>query len=239
MNISLEEKLMYDVMHALYVSGIPISFKGSMVLKACLLEMDFIEDTRHTVDIDGNWIGETSPSINQMATSIQKALEQNNIMLNVNAYRQYGEGRSAGFEFIDRKNKEVLFTMDIDVNRTTFTTKIYEIDNIKFEGVSLNQIVADKVSVISTDKIFRRIKDVIDLYYVLKVSEVNIFEVIQIIQATRKTLGNFNAFNNKRSELEHAYDKFRFSGSINKPKFEDVYNLISSFAFKFNQIFNK
>lgn len=41
MNISLEEKLMYRVMKALYDSGIPISFKGSMVLKACLMDAGF------------------------------------------------------------------------------------------------------------------------------------------------------------------------------------------------------
>lgn len=33
MKISAEEKLMYDVMKTLYDGGIPISFKGSMVLK--------------------------------------------------------------------------------------------------------------------------------------------------------------------------------------------------------------
>ena len=36
MNITAEEKLMYDVMKAIYDSGIPVNFKGSMVLKACL-----------------------------------------------------------------------------------------------------------------------------------------------------------------------------------------------------------
>lgn len=54
MNISAEEKLMYAVMKAIYDSGIPMSFKGSMVLKACLLEAGFTEETRHTVDIDAN-----------------------------------------------------------------------------------------------------------------------------------------------------------------------------------------
>jgi len=34
MKITAEEKLMYKVMKAIYESGIPISFKGSMVLKA-------------------------------------------------------------------------------------------------------------------------------------------------------------------------------------------------------------
>ena len=55
MKISAEEKLMYTVMKAIYEGGIPISFKGSMVLKACLMEAGFMDDTRHTVDIDANW----------------------------------------------------------------------------------------------------------------------------------------------------------------------------------------
>lgn len=41
MNITAEEKLMYEVMRAIYDSGIPISFKGSMVLKACLVEAGY------------------------------------------------------------------------------------------------------------------------------------------------------------------------------------------------------
>ena len=43
---------MYEVMKAVYDSGIPISFKGSMVLRACLLEAGYSEEMRHTVDID-------------------------------------------------------------------------------------------------------------------------------------------------------------------------------------------
>ena len=52
MRITVEEKLMYAVMKAIYSSGIPINFKGSMVLKACLLEAGCAEETRHTVDVD-------------------------------------------------------------------------------------------------------------------------------------------------------------------------------------------
>ena len=55
MNLTKEEKLMYKVMKAIFDSGIPISFKGSTVLKACLLEDGYTEEIRHTVDIDANW----------------------------------------------------------------------------------------------------------------------------------------------------------------------------------------
>lgn len=91
MSISAEEKLMYAVMKTIYDSGIPMSFKGSMVLKACLLEAGFTEETRHTVDIDANWYSDTAPSAEQMVGSLQKALRNCGIDLNVSLYRMYGE----------------------------------------------------------------------------------------------------------------------------------------------------
>lgn len=76
MNITAEEKIMYKVMKAIYDSGIPISFKGSMVLKACLLEAGFDDDTRHTVDIDANWNSDTPPTSEQMVDSLQQAIDK-------------------------------------------------------------------------------------------------------------------------------------------------------------------
>ena len=101
MKITAEEQLMYNVMKAIYESGIPISFKGSMVLKACLMEAGFTDDTRHTVDIDANWYSDTWPTGEQMEESIQKALHNSEIVLNVKLYRMYSEGRSAGFKLSD------------------------------------------------------------------------------------------------------------------------------------------
>ena len=69
MIITSEEHLMYQVMKAIFESGIPISFKGSMVLKAFLMDAGFSEETRHTVDIDGNWNSDSLPSAEQMVES--------------------------------------------------------------------------------------------------------------------------------------------------------------------------
>ena len=76
MKISAEEQMMYHVMKAIYESGIPISFKGSMVLKACLMEAGYTDDTRHTVDIDGNWNSDEAPSAELMVKSLQKAIDR-------------------------------------------------------------------------------------------------------------------------------------------------------------------
>lgn len=75
----------------------------------------------------------------------------------------YGEGRSGGLIFSDKATYEILFTMDVDVNRPIPLTKVYEIEAVRFFGVSPIQIIADKTAVVSTDKVFLRIKDVVDL----------------------------------------------------------------------------
>jgi methionine aminopeptidase len=90
MNISNEEKLMYKVMKAKYDSGIPVSFKGSLVLKAFLLESGYTKDTRHTVDIDANWNGKTTPTMEQITESLQKALDKAKINLDVTYFRTIG-----------------------------------------------------------------------------------------------------------------------------------------------------
>lgn len=87
MNITAEEKMMYDVMKAIYESGIPVNFKGSMVLKACLIEAGYPEDTRHTVDIDGNWNSDIPPSADQMVESLQKAIDKSGIELKIKQAR--------------------------------------------------------------------------------------------------------------------------------------------------------
>lgn len=229
MNITAEEKLMYDIMKSIYESGIPIDFKGSMVLKACLIEAGYSEETRHTVDIDANWYSDSAPTAEQMTDSIQQAIDKTNTDLGVSLYRMYGQGRSAGFEIKDKSTDEILFTMDIDVNRPAVPTQIYEVAGIRFRGVSPIQMIADKLSVISTDKVFRRIKDIVDLYYLSNVFDFNIDDINQTLKNSGRTLENFNGFLNRTDELKHSYEKFRFAGDVSKPPFEKVYTTVKEY----------
>ena len=229
MKLSSEEKLMYQVMKAIYDSGIPMSFKGSMVLKACLMEAGFTEEIRHTVDIDANWNTADSPTADHMVDSLQQAIGKTGISLNVRLYRMYGIGRSAGFELIEPSTGEILFTMDVDVNRPVMQVQMYEIDGVRFPGASPVQMIADKVSAISTDKVFRRIKDVVDLYYVSTVFAFNRNAILQALENSGKTLGSFDGFLHKTEELQHAYEKFRFAGDVDKIPFHEIYQAVASF----------
>lgn len=223
LNVTAEERIMYSVMKAVYDSGIPISFKGSMVLKACLFEVGFLDETRHTVDIDANWNTDTPPTAEQMVESLQRAINRGGMDYEVRLYRMYGEKRSAGFELVDRNTDEILFTMDVDVNRPITPTQIYEVDGICFRGVSPLQMIADKVAVVSTDKVFRRIKDVVDLYYISKVFEFDVQNIYSTLKCSERTMGDFQGFLQRKEDLRHSYDKFRFAGGVNKPPFDAVY----------------
>jgi hypothetical protein len=230
MNLTAEEKLMYAVMKAIYDSGIPVNFKGSMVLKACLMEAGYADETRHTVDIDANWYSATPPTGPQMVESLEKAIQKSGLDLEVGLYWMYGEGRSAGFELIDKDTDEVLFTMDMDVNRPVPPTRIYEVDGVRFCGVSPSQMIADNLSAISTDKVFRRIKDVVDLYYISKVFPFDKDEITRTLENSGRKLDTFSGFLHRQDELKHSYEKFRFTGDVTKPPFEEIYRTVRAYV---------
>ena len=200
-----------------------------MVLKACLLEAGYTEEIRHTVDIDANWNSDVPPSPEQMTSSLQRALEKESIDIEVDFYRMYEKGRSAGLELKDKITGETLFTMDIDVNRPLSPSKIYEVEGLRFRGVSPSQMIADKLSSISSDKIFRRIKDVVDLYYISKVFDFNKNDIMKVLKDSERTLDTFHGFLYRTEDLRHSYDKFRFSGEVNKPPFDEIYQSVKTF----------
>ena len=71
-------------------------------------------------------------------------------------------------------------------------------------------MIADKISVISTDRVFRRIKDLVDLYYISKVFVFNKTEVLETLKASGRSLDSFNGFLHRPNDLRHSYEKFRF-----------------------------
>ena len=141
----------------------------------------------------------------------------------------YGEGRSAGFELSDSDTDEVLFTMDVDVNRPVPPTKIYEVAGIRFCGVAPIQMISDKIAAISTDNVFRRIKDVVDLYYISHVVPFDRAAVLDTLKNSGRELESFNGFLHRSDELRHSYEKFRFAGDVSKPPFDEIYRMVKAY----------
>lgn len=229
MNFTTEEKFLYQVMKYIYDSKIPINFKGALVLKACMHELGYKNDIRHTKDIDATWNFNYLPSEDQLISSLQSILDYNNLCLTVTLTRMYSNKRSAGFEFRDNNTNELMFTMYIDINRPICDTKLYDINGIKFNGSSPMQMIADKIASVSSDKIFRRAKDLLDLFYFSNFFEIDTTVINQTIMKSNRTLGDFDAFFNRTDELKHAYDKYKIDEEINKPPFDVVYSSVKNF----------
>ena len=224
------EEMMYKVMTAIYDSGLPIGFKGSLVLKAFLRNAGFEDDLRITKDIDANWSSSDFPSDQEVVNALQKAVNRTDLGLVVTMTRQYGEGISAGFVFSNSETGNSVFSMDMDINRQPIpSTQIYEDSSFHFRGVLPSRMIADKVTVVSSDKVFRRVKDVIDLYYFSSVVDLDADKVMKTIEESGRELGDFNAFLHRKDELQHAYDKFRLGKDVYKPPFDEVYQSVHSF----------
>ena len=146
------EKLMYDVMGAIANSNVPVIYKGAMVTKLILREHDFDDFVRETQDIDASWAGADPPPMERLTAMLNNAL----FVLGLTAVvkREYGEKMSAGYKIVDSAG-DVKLSIDIDM-RAAVDSRTYQYGNVTFQGVTPDNVIADKISVIASDKVFRR-----------------------------------------------------------------------------------
>lgn len=205
--------------------NIPIVFKGALVLKA--IQYNCGNPTgiiRETHDIDGDWVNGV-PSMKMLTEILQEAVNRLNYNITVVPYREYGNGKSAGFRFIRNDIGTELTSMDLSIRENNNTFRYSYINGIQFYGQSIDKIVADKILVCSSRKVFRRIKDVIDLYILSYCWSGSNIQILQLIQASGKNIEMFNEFMNNYTELSHAYLKYN-NTATNNLSFEVVYSRV-------------
>lgn len=66
-------EFLYRVMEALSNSGVPIVFKGAMVLNLVIKENNPSRVERMTRDIDGDWVGKV-PTMEEMEEALRRAV---------------------------------------------------------------------------------------------------------------------------------------------------------------------
>jgi hypothetical protein len=220
------EKFLYQIMSSISEANAPIVFKGAMITKLILAEHGYTSLERVTKDIDANWIGEP-PSMDVLVETINDSFGELKSRIYAVPFREYGEKMSAGISVRDKETDEEIVSMDIDM-RPILGSKLYHIGEVGIRGVLATEILADKISVISSKMIFRRAKDLIDVYALTHCVKVNTSEIFDIYKKNpNREVGAFDEFYNRRSDVKHAYDKLR--GVENKPPFDRVYNYLSVF----------
>ena len=221
-----KERFLYQIMGRISEADAPIVFKGAMITKLILEEGGFTALERQTRDIDANWIG-TPPSMDEMVETINQSFGQMKSQIIAVAFREYGEKMSAGLSIRDKHTDEEIVSMDIDM-RPIHGSRLYHYGEIGIRGVFVTEILSDKISVLSTKMIFRRAKDLVDIYALAHCVSVSTSEIFALYKKNPdRALGAFDEFSCRCQDIKHAYGKLR--GVENKPPFDQLYDYLRKF----------
>lgn len=228
-------ELLNRIVEEIAKSGAPVVFKGAILLNNILHQNNPSNVSRQTYDIDGNWVGE-KPDIEKMKNVIQKAIINVDKDLKVEISRTFNEKRSAGFKiYSSSSDKDILITsIDLSVKNTqNVTDYISYISNVKIRGITVDKMIADKLHSISTHHIYRRTKDLIDLYILSFIADFNYDTIQNILKADNRELGSFEEYNMQYTELKHSYDKLE--GIDNKPTLDELKERLDVFIKPFKK----
>jgi hypothetical protein len=234
--MTTKEQLMYKILGQISSTNTPIIFKGGLITKLILEEQGFIELQRATKDIDANWIGKP-PTMTSLLDTINSSLGELGDLYTAKINREYGLNKSAGISIIEKNTGDKIISMDIDM-KPLIGSKIYYLGETSIKGVLANEIIADKLCAISSDAVYKhRAKDIVDVYALSQCSDINTKEIFEVCTKANRIIQNFDAFLNRKNDVEHAYLKLR--GIDGKPDFDVIYKYLSHFITPFiekNQI---
>jgi len=220
------ERLMYRIIGAISELDAPIVFKGALITKLILEENGYTTVQRPTVDIDANWIS-TPPTMDDLISIVNHSLKSFSGKLYAEAMREYGVKKSAGIAIIEAATGNRIVSMDISV-KPVVGSKIYYYGAFGIKGVLVNEILADKITVLSKQIMFRRSKDLIDIYALTHSVKVYTTEIFDVFQSNLdREVGTFDEFIHRREDVEHAYERLR--GIENKPSFDLIYEYLMRF----------
>ena len=219
-------EFLYRIMEELAKANVPIIFKGAMVLKLITHANNPSAVERITQDIDGDWIGE-GPTMEQIEIALRQAVKNINPSMDIIAYREYSEKRSAGFRIVDQ-SKNKIASIDLSVRKNIYSVPyITYINGITISGASLTKMLSDKLYAVSGEHIYRRVKDLLDIYIMSFISEYQTLDIYDVWEKTDRIPGNFSQFQNHKREIAQAYDKL--ARVQNKPEFVELYARLSVF----------
>ena len=220
-----QERLMYQVIGKISEVNAPIVFKGALITKLILEENGYTMTERPTNDIDANWIGEP-PTMDELADLVNKALASFEGGMCAEPIRAYAPDKSAGIQIIDNESGIPIISMDISI-KPVIGSRLYYYGELTIRGVVPEAVLCDKISVLSGERIFRRCKDLLDVYALANCLEICTDEIYDALEKSGRALGSFEAFCTRCADLEHAYNKMR--GVVGKPDFDEVYAYLGGF----------
>lgn len=225
------ELILYSIIVELSKEDAPIIFKGALALKELLyLNNHSIKIVRKTTDIDANWIDDYDEK--RIINIIERAVKNVNYNYSVELVRLPDKNVSMGINILD-ENNIILSKIDMDIKDNPFYI-ICEVNDVNVKYSDINKMFSDKLMVISNDHVFRRIKDILDIYLIINNFKINRQCINSILEYDNKKLGSFKTMLGNKTLIKNGYDKLK--GIDNKPDFEDIWNTIIDYLKKENYI---
>ena len=221
------EKILYDLIKQLSKDNSPIVFKGGLALKELLyIKNSNLNIDRKTIDIDGNWI--ENYDLEKITKTLEKSLKKINNNYKLIITREPEKNRSMGYKILD-ENNDILTKIDLDIKDNPFYI-ICSIDNIDIKYSSPEKMLTDKLRSISSKHIFRRIKDILDIYLIINNFNIDSNKIHEILKFENKELDDFSTMLNNKDTIKEIYNKMQ--GIINKPLFDEVWKKIINYLIK-------
>lgn len=201
----------------------PVVFKGCMVLKTLMRDYG-VGTRRGTKDLDIDWV-DTSMTQEEITETLNKALSRVAFCLRAELFREFKQYQSAGYKVYFGEHE--MFRCDVNVSECKHTAVYRTANGVAFTGSAPRNILANKLHATSERVVFRRVKDVYDLYLISHLDVFSISETRQVLEDNGEVLGEFKEFLTGTDMLSHAWSKFK--GVENKPDFQVLYDRVTHF----------
>ena len=214
-NIDMEMNILFNVVKILNNLDIKYKIKGNVLLHLNQQNNEYYDVFRGTRDID-------------MHTEYADALKIANYFEEFSPLCTIISTKSGLVKSIDNLNLGNIVKIDINseenLELNTKYTEIYQIKDEKFYGNSIEGILKDKISAISTQKVSRRFKDVVDLYIIFKLLKFTEEKIIRKLNEYKT--GNFEEYWNP--ETIRAKELFKGLYFSEEKTIEDIYSFIGN-----------
>ena len=227
------ETFLYQIISEISKTDAPIVFKGGLALKDLLYKINPDQKIeRRTVDIDANWTDKVNPE--KIYKVLENAVKKVEPSYKIKYSRMAGENRSMGFEILD--NEDIIVAkIDLDIKDNPFYV-ICEVNDVNIKYSSIEKMLADKLFALSGPRVFRRGKDILDVYLIISDNKINLDKVLEILEYDNRKLDNFKTMLDNKEVMQKAYDSLK--GITNKPDFEEVWDKVMNYLVE-NKLFEK
>lgn len=236
-SLSLED-VMYD-----FLDAISSVYHNSMILKGCMclkIQLDNSNIVRGTRDLDFHFFTRDDwEDFVSNSCSIATIHSKNKITYSITHRRGFKVNPNSDSIKIKACSKSKIFNFKIDMNISDCKDSYEPNSSITNTSININSIygiLSDKLNVLSSRKACRRIKDLLDVYYICKSKDnLTIKEVylhLKNKEVLKKSIikdGCYLLIEDNYEELRHAYDRYKINVG-EKPNFNTIYEVVYKFC---------